>query len=101
MATLSTFGSKIFHWLNQCLPHPHIKNIHLQLFTNCFPPLNSGLLDRDEIIREYLKVCVDYDNTVLNTKYAIELLYSMNGKSIFRTDIREAYEKAQLLEDLW
>lgn len=61
----------------------------------------SGLLDRDDIIREYLKVCVDYDNTVLNTKYAIELLYSMNGKSIFRTDFREAYEKADKLEKLW
>lgn len=63
--------------------------------------LSSGLLDRDEIIHEYLKVCVDYDNTVLNTKYAIELLYSMNGRSIFRADFREAYEKAATLEELW
>lgn len=66
-----------------------------------FLPSNTGLVDRDEIIREYLKVCVDYDNTVLNTKYSIELLYTMNRKNIFRTELREEYEKAQNLEELW
>lgn len=66
----------------------------LSFFVKLISNPNSGLVDRDEIIREYLKVCVDYDNNVLNTKYSIELLYTMNRKNIFRTDIREAYEKA-------
>lgn len=71
------------------------------MIKKCIFNQNSGLVDRDDIIREYLKVCVDYDNTVLNTKYSIELLYTMNRKNIFRTNMREAYEKAQNLEELW
>lgn len=60
-----------------------------------------GLLDPNAIIPEYLKLCIDYDNSISNTKYTIEKIHKMNGERIQRQKFAMEFEQAAQLADVW
>lgn len=50
---------------------------------------------------EYLKLCVDYDNSLTNTKYAVEKFHSLNGRKISKMKISREFEDAEKMADVW
>lgn len=61
----------------------------------------QGLLPFEDVIKEYLKLCVDYDNSVGNTKYTIEKMYKLNGEKIQKKKFGRDFENAETLEQIW
>lgn len=57
-------------------------------------------LPLDELIREYLKVCVDFDNSIENTKYSIQVMHRPFGK-IQKSKMADRFDEAKSLEELW
>lgn len=60
----------------------------------------EGPLPIDDVAREYLKLCIDFDNSVLNTKYALAKMYRP-VKKIQKTPIGRMFEDAESLEQIW
>lgn len=52
-------------------------------------------------MKDYLKLCVDYDNSVGNTKYTIEKMYKLNGDKIQKKKFSRDFENAETLEQIW
>lgn len=61
----------------------------------------DGLIPYEEVAREYLKLAVDYDESVVNAKYFIEKLYKRNGRKIRRVETFRNFDKIRTLEELW
>jgi tRNA-dihydrouridine synthase 2 len=64
---------------------------------NCSIFRPAGMLPMEQVIRDYLKLAVDYDNSPSNSKYCVqnilrELQESPLGKSFLET---------QTLEQIW
>lgn len=53
------------------------------------------------MIPEYLKICIDYDNSVSNTKYSLEKICKMNGEKIQRKKFAKEFEDATKMVDIW
>lgn len=53
------------------------------------------------MVKDYLKLCVDYDNSVGNTKYTIEKMYKLNGDKIQKKKFSRDFENAETLEQIW
>lgn len=60
----------------------------------------EGPLLIDDLVPEYLKMCVDFDNSVPNTKYAISTMYK-SIKKIRKTKYGREFEDATTLEGIW
>lgn len=60
-----------------------------------------GLLPHEEVTRDYLKLCVDNDNSVANTKYVIEKMYKLNHDKIQKKKFSREFEDAGNLEQIW
>lgn len=60
----------------------------------------EGPLPIEDVLREYLKTCVDFDNPILNTKYSIIKMFSTT-KKISKTSYKQQFEDATTLEELW
>lgn len=60
----------------------------------------EGPLSIDELVPEYLKMCVDFDNSVANTKYSIAAMYN-SVKNIRKTPIGRQFEYARSLDEIW
>lgn len=60
-----------------------------------------GLLSVEDVMKDYLKLCVDYDNSVGNTKYTIEKMYKLNGDKIQKKKFSRDFENAETLEQIW
>lgn len=58
---------------------------------------SGGMLNREEVIREYLKICVDFDNSTPNTKYCVQNILREQQES----PIGKATLRAQTLLQLW
>ena len=50
----------------------------LRLFLIEPPHHVQGPLPRDEVVRDYLRFCVRYDNTTQNTKYVVQQMLQVN-----------------------
>lgn len=61
----------------------------------------EGLIPVPEIACEYLKLCVDYDESVVNAKYFLEKLYRCNGRKIRKLENFENFDEAKDLMGLW
>lgn len=60
----------------------------------------DGPLSLEELTPEYLKMCVDFDNSLGNTKYVIEKMFK-TVKKIRKTNRGTKFEEAESLQDLW
>lgn len=60
----------------------------------------EGPLTLEELVPEYLKMCVDVDNSVANTKYSIGIMYK-SLKNIRRTKNGNQFEDATTLAEIW
>lgn len=60
-----------------------------------------GLLSLEEIARDYLKLCVDYDNSVANTKYVLGKMYKLNHEDLMKKKFNRDFESAESLEQIW
>lgn len=60
-----------------------------------------GLLPIETLVKEYLKLCVDFDNSVVNTKYAIEKIYKYNQQKIQKMKFGREFQDAETLEQVW
>lgn len=69
-----------------------------QINASIFRP--EGPLPVDEFVREYLKMCVDFDNSIPNTKYSIAIMYD-SIKKIRKTVIGRQFEDANSMEEIW
>jgi tRNA-dihydrouridine synthase 2 len=65
---------------------------------NCSVFRKEGPLETYDVIKEYLKVAVDFDNQANNTKYAVQ---NMLGSLQHETPEGVASIKSQTLEELW
>ena len=61
----------------------------------------TGLLPIDEVAHDYLKYCVDYDNSVANTKYVLGKMYKLNNDKLQRKKFGREVEDAETLELIW
>lgn len=61
----------------------------------------EGLLPLEEVAVEYLKLCVDYDNSVGNTKYVLGKIYKFNNQDLMKKKFNREFENAESLEKLW
>lgn len=56
-----------------------------------------GLLPLHDVIREYLRVCIDYDNTPTNSKYCVQMMLREQQES----PLGKKFLECQTLEDIW
>lgn len=57
----------------------------------------NGKLPLDEVIRNYLKYAVDYDNSPSNTKYCIQNML----RELQETEKGKQFLEAQTLQKMW
>lgn len=57
----------------------------------------DGMLPLDDVIKRYLKLCVDYDNSPSNTKYCIQNML----KEQQETPKGKQFLACQTLEQIW
>lgn len=60
----------------------------------------EGMLPNEEVISEYLKMCIDYDNAVANVKYCVQLMYRPIMK-IRKAKFGRTFDEANCLEQVW
>lgn len=60
----------------------------------------EGPLPIDDVAREYLKICVDYDNSVSNTKYTLSTMYRP-VKKIQKSPMGRLFDDTESLEQIW
>lgn len=61
----------------------------------------EGLIPVDEVAHEYLKLSVDYDESVVNVKYFLEKLYKANGKRVRKLKFAKDFDDAKDLAGIW
>lgn len=61
----------------------------------------EGPLSLEEVATEYLKLCVQYDNSVANTKYVLGKMYKYNNQDLMKKKFNREFENAQSLEQIW
>lgn len=61
----------------------------------------EGLIPINQLVPEYLKLCIDYDNSVENTKYAIQKIHKYNGDKIERKKFSREFENSTELSQIW
>lgn len=64
---------------------------------NCSIFRKDGLLPMDTVITEYLKLCVDYDNSPSNTKYCVQNIL----RELQETPRGRKFLECQTLEQIW
>lgn len=64
---------------------------------NCSILRKEGLLPLQDVIKEYLKICVEYDNHQSNTKYCIQNML----RELQESDLGKKFLEAQTMEQLW
>lgn len=64
---------------------------------NCSIFRKDGLLPMDTVITEYLKLCVDYDNSPSNTKYCVQNIL----RELQETSRGRKFLECQTLEQIW
>lgn len=64
---------------------------------NCSIFRKEGLLPIDDVIKDYLKYCIDYDNSPSNTKYCVQNIL----RELQETPRGKAFLEAQTLEQIW
>lgn len=61
----------------------------------------EGLIPIDQLVPAYLKLCIDYDNSVENTKYSIQKIHKYNGDKIEHKKFSREFENATELRQIW
>lgn len=51
----------------------------------------------DDVIQEYLKLCVEYDNSATNSKYCVQMML----RELQETPRGKKFLECQTLEDIW
>lgn len=64
---------------------------------NCSIFRKAGMLELDEVIKAYLKLAVDYDNSPSNTKYCVQNML----KELQETPRGKKFLECQTLEQIW
>lgn len=64
---------------------------------NCSIFCKEGLKDLDDVISEYLKYAIDYDNSPSNTKYCVQNML----KELQETPRGRKFLECQTLEQIW
>lgn len=64
---------------------------------NCSIFRKEGMIDLEEVIKEYLKYAVDYDNAPSNTKYCVQNML----KELQETPRGKKFLECQTLEQIW
>lgn len=59
--------------------------------------MQSDLQPLDDVIKTFLKICVDYDNCASNTKYCIQMML----RELQETPRGQLFLQCQTLEELW
>lgn len=57
----------------------------------------EGLLPLDDVIFEYLKTCVDFDNSGHNAKYCVQMML----RELQETPRGKRFLECQTLEEVW
>lgn len=57
----------------------------------------AGLLPLEEVAQEYLKFCIEYDNSVANTKFMLGKMYKYNGDNLMNKKFNRDFEAAESL----
>lgn len=81
------FGRKVIAYNIKCI---HSKNGLRTLH-------RTGLLQLDDVITEYLKLCIDYDNPPTNSKYCVQMML----RELQETPRGKQFLETQTLEDVW
>lgn len=55
------------------------------------------MLGLEELAKEYLKFCIDYDNSVANTKFVLGKMYKYNGDNLMNKKFNREFEAAESL----
>lgn len=58
------------------------------------------MLPLEEMAQEYFKFCIDYDNSVANTKFVLGKMYKYNGDSLMNKKFNREFEAAESLIQL-
>lgn len=61
----------------------------------------EGLIPIDQLVPAYLKLCIDYDNSLENTKYSIQKIHKNNGDKIEHKKFSREFENATELRQIW
>lgn len=64
---------------------------------NCSIFRKEGMLDMDQVIREYLKLAVQFDNSPSNTKYCVQNIL----RELQETPRGRKFLDCQTLEQIW
>lgn len=64
---------------------------------NCSIFRKQGLLPLDEVIIDYLKVAIDYDNSPSNTKYCIQNML----RELQNTPKGKLFLECQTMKQIW
>lgn len=62
-----------------------------------FHPFYAGQLPLDDVISEYLKLCIEYDNSATNAKYCVQMML----RELQETPRGKLFLECQTLEDIW
>lgn len=65
--------------------------------SNCSIFRKEGLKELDSVIKDYLKICVDYDNSPNSTKYCVQNML----KELQETPRGKKFLECQTLEQIW
>lgn len=63
----------------------------------CIINFFTGLLSLHDLAQEYLKFCIDYDNSVANTKFVLGKMYKYNGDNLMNKKFNREFESAESL----
>lgn len=64
---------------------------------NCSVFREEGMKSMDNVIIEYLKKCIEYDNSPSNTKYCVQNML----KELQETPRGKRFLECQTLEQIW
>lgn len=64
---------------------------------NCSIFRTNGMKELDDVIKDYLKYAVDYDNSPNNTKYCVQNML----KELQETPMGKKFLECQTLEQIW
>lgn len=100
--TLANGGSKeiekhadIYRFKKQCSASSVMIARAAQWNASIFRP--EGLLPLEDVIKDFLKICIDYDNTPSNTKYCVQMML----RELQETPKGKKFLECQTLEDIW
>lgn len=96
IARAAEYNVTIFRKEGRFSLKPFFQQENISIFFNFFL-YYAGLLPLDEVINEFLTLCIEYDSTWANAKYCVQMML----RDLQESPRGRKFLECQTLEDIW